>query len=108
MQSNEGAEMISFRLIKQPSAFVPLLMSFAALVVVIGFLAIFGIAQAREPHDEGAAAHTLQLLMFLQIPVGAFFAIKWLPRSPKDAWPVVVLQILAWLAAAAPVFLLDM
>jgi hypothetical protein len=100
--------MINFRLIKQPSAFVPLLMSFAALALVIGFLAVFGVSQAREPHDEGAAAHTWQLLMFLQIPVAAFFAFKWLPLAPKEAWPVLVLQILAWLAAAAPVFLLDM
>ena len=100
--------MISFRLVKQPSAFVPLFMSVAALALVTGFLAVFGLEQAREPHDEGAAAHTWQLLMALQIPIAAFFAIKWMPRAPKEALPVLALQVLAWLAAAAPVFLLDM
>lgn len=78
-------------------------MSFAAFVTVLIHVAMFGVA--RET-DEGTAAHIWQLLMAAQIPIVAFFAIKWLPRAPKEALAVVALQIVAVLAALAPVFLL--
>jgi hypothetical protein len=42
-----------------------------------------------------------------QLPVIAFFAIKWLPRTPGQALLVLVLQAVAGLAAAAPVFILN-
>ena len=91
------------RIIKQPSAFVPVAMSVAALATVLLHLARFG--PAPQP-DEGAAAHIWQLLMAAQIPIIAFFAIKWLPRAPREALPVFALQIGAVLLALAPVFLL--
>ena len=92
------------RMIKQPSAFVPVAMSLAALATVLLHLARFGAAQQA---DEGASAHIWQLLMAAQIPVIAFFAIKWLPRARKEALPILALQIGAVLAALAPVFLLN-
>ncbi|MDP9205754.1 MAG: hypothetical protein M3P12_09905 [Gemmatimonadota bacterium] len=92
------------RMIKQPSAFVPVAMSFVALATVLLHLARFGVAP--QP-DEGAAAHLWQLLMAAQIPIIAFFAVKWLPRAPKEALPVLGLQIGAVLAALAPVWLLS-
>ena len=79
-------------------------MSCAALALVMGHIALFGVA--REP-DEGIAAHLWQLLMAGQIPVVAFFAIKWLPRSPRPALLVLALQGGAAFAALAPVFLLN-
>jgi hypothetical protein len=78
-------------------------MSLAALSLVLGHIAIYG--GARQA-DEGAAAHLWQLLMAGQLPVIAFFAIKWLPRTPGQALAVLVLQALAILAAAAPIFIL--
>lgn len=75
-------------MIKQPSAFLPVAMSFAALAVVLGHVAMVGVA--REA-DEGAAAHIWQILMAAQIPVMAFFAIKWLPRTPRQALQVLAL-----------------
>ncbi len=80
-------------------------MSFAALATVLLHLARFG--GVREP-DEGSAAHIWQLLMAVQIPIIAFFAIKWLLRAPKEALAVLALQIGAVLAALAPVFLLKL
>jgi hypothetical protein len=77
-------------------------MSLAALSLVVGHIALYG--SAREP-DEGLAAHLWQLLMAGQIPVIAFFAIKWLPRTPAQALLVLVLQFIAGLAAAFPVYL---
>jgi hypothetical protein len=79
-------------------------MSFAALAVVIGYVAMFGTARQA---DEGAAAHTWQLLMAAQIPVILFFAVKWLPRTPRQALPILALQGGAVLAALAPVYFLN-
>ena len=89
----------------KPSALLPLAMSFAALATVLVHITVFGIA--REA-DEGTAAHIWQILMAGQLPIVAFFAIKWLPRTPKQALVVLVLQVGAALAALAPVFILDL
>lgn len=90
-------------LLRQPSGFVPLLMSTAALAVVLSFLAIHGVVHQE---DEGAAAHLWQLLMAGQLPIVAYFAVKWLPRAPRPALGVLAIQAIAGLAAMAPVFLL--
>jgi hypothetical protein len=88
-------------LLKRPSAFVPVAMSVAALAVVMGYAAMFGIARQA---DEGTAAHLWQLLMVGQMPVVAFFAIQWLPSEPSQALPVLALQVGAALAAMSPVW----
>jgi hypothetical protein len=88
-------------LMKRPSAFLPVAMSSAALAAVLGHVALFG---AVREADEGTAAHVFQLLLVAQIPIVAFFAIKWLRRSPKPATAVLALQAGAALAALAPVF----
>ena len=92
-------------MLKQPSAFLPVAMSLVALAVVFGHIVMFGVA--REA-DEGAAAHLWQLLMAGQVPIVGFFAIKWLPQTPRLALPVLALQVGAALAALAPVFLLNL
>ena len=80
-------------------------MSFAAFALVLSHAAIFG---AVREADEGPAAHVFQLLITAQVPVVAFFAIKWLQRTPRQALLVLALQIIAALAALAPVFLLNL
>lgn len=92
---------------KRPSANLPLAMSVAALAVVLGHVALVGTAAVRQV-DEGAAAHIFQLLIVGQVPLVAFFAIKWLPRAPRISLPVVVLQALAIIAALAPVYILGL
>lgn len=91
--------------LRRPSALIPLAMSFAALSLVLGHTAFFGVTHEV---DEGAAAHTWQLLMAGQIPVIAFFAVKWLPRTPWQALLILGLQAVAGIAAAAPVFILKL
>lgn len=88
---------------RRPSAFLPVVMSAAALAVVLFYAATHGIAPQS---DEGAAAHIWQLLMAAQMPIVAFFALTRLPNSPRQAAPVLALQVGAALAAMAPVFLL--
>lgn len=90
-------------LLKHPSAFLPLVLSFAALATVLAHLALFGTARQA---DEGTAAHLWQILMAGQAPIMAFFAIKWLPQTPRQAIPILALQVAAALAAMAPVYLL--
>ena len=88
-------------MLKKPSAFLPLAMSFAALAVVLIHIALFGIT--REG-DEGTAAHIFQLLITAEVPVVAFFMFKWLPEFPQPALMTLALQFAAVLAALAPVF----
>lgn len=90
-------------MLKHPSAFLPVTMSLGALATVALFIAVHGTAAQA---DEGAAAHIWQLLMAAQVPFVLFFAIKWLPQSPRQAVPILALQVGAALAAMAPVFLL--
>ena len=83
---------------KHPSAFMPIVMSLLAVAVLLTHIALFG--TARQP-DEGAAAHLWQLLMAGQLPIIAFFAIRWLPRAPRYALPVFVAQVAVAAAAFA-------
>jgi len=94
---------MNFSTLKQPSAIIPLAMSFAALAMVIVHFAMFGIVHET---DEGTPAHIFQLLMVVQLPIVAFFAIKWLPREPKPALLVLALQACAGIAAIVSVLFL--
>ena len=78
-------------------------MSLAALAVLAFYVLINGTARQE---DEGTAAHLWQLLLAGQLPIIGFFAITWLPRAPKQTLVVLAIQVLAIVAAAAPVFLL--
>lgn len=92
-------------IVRHPSAFLPMAMSLTALTLVLGHIAMYGVV--REP-DEGAVAHLWQLLMAGQMPILAYFAIKWLPRAPRQTLYVLALQAGAALASMAPVFFLNL
>jgi hypothetical protein len=93
-------------LLKRPSACHPILMSVAALALIAGCLALYGIPPTGG--DEGAVAHTWQLLMGCQLPLIAYFAWKWLRRAPRQAALILALQAAAGVAALAPVYLLHL
>lgn len=96
-------------IIKNTSAWAPLAMSFAAILLVVGYLAIFGIVQSQAAKtDEGTAARIFQLLLAGQVPIIGFFAFKWLPKMPKQALIILALQIAGVLIAFALVFFLEM
>ena len=90
-------------MLKQPTAFLPIAMSLAALATVFVHIILVGTAPQA---DEGTAAHVWQLLMALQLPIIAFFAIKWLPQAPGRALLILAIQAGAALAALAPIFIL--
>jgi len=73
-------------------------MSFAALAFILGYVAIFGIVQHT---DEGTPAHIFQLIMVAQLPIIGYFAIKWLPKRPKQSLLILGLQAITWLV---PIF----
>ncbi len=88
-------------LMKRPSAVLPVAMSATALLMVLVHAAAFGVVHEV---DEGSAAHVFQLLMAGQVPLVAYFAVKWVPRDPGRALGVLVLQAAAALAAIAAVY----
>jgi hypothetical protein len=92
-------------LIRRPSALVPVAMSIAACVLVLGYVAAFGVVHES---DEGAVAHLWQLLLAGQVPLIAWFALRWLPRAPRPALAVLAVQAVALLAAIAPVWFLGL
>lgn len=81
-------------LFKQPGAWIPLVMSLAALALILGYTAFFGIVHNQ---DEGAPARIFQLIMTAQLPVVVYFAFKWLPKRPAQALVVLALQVVAWI-----------
>ena len=89
------------RMLKRPSAFVPLAMSCTALITVLLHLQLSGVA--REP-DEGAAAHIFQMLIVAQIPFAALFAWRFVPMAPRSAIAVISLQACAVVIAGFPVW----
>ncbi|MCP1375696.1 hypothetical protein [Dyella lutea] len=91
--------------IRHVSAIAPLLMSLAALAIVLGYLALSGpVRQA----DEGAAAHLFQLLIVGQLPFVAHFAFHWMPKAPARGLGVLGLQVLAVGVAVLPVALFQL
>ena len=93
------------RTFRTPAAFIPLLMSLAALTVVVVQVLFFG--TAREA-DEGTSAHLFQLLMGGQVPVIAYFVVKSRRRGPDGVFLVIGAQLLAAAAALGPVAMLGL
>ena len=88
---------------KKPSAWLPVVMSLGALVLIAIQLATHGVGPER---DEDVIAHLWQLLMVAQLPLIAFFAFRWLRQARLQAVTVLVAQALAAAAAAVPVYIL--
>ena len=64
-------------------------------------------ANSGCPNDGADQSNLAQrILMAGQTPIVLFFAIKWLPQAPRESAIVIALQLIAALAAMAPVFLL--
>jgi len=88
---------------KQPSALAPVVMSVAALTLVLVHAAMYGVVHEA---DEGTPAHIFQILMGGQVPVVMFFVVKWVPRAPRQALHVLALQAAAAIAAFVSVYFL--
>ena len=91
-------------LIRKPSALIPLAMAFVALAMPFVYAAVYGLIRHE---DEGTAALVWQFLIVAQVPFAAFFAIKWLPRAPRQALLILALQVGIVFLAFAAVFILE-
>lgn len=90
-------------LVKKASALIPVVMSLMALALVAVQVSINGLSP--EP-DEGALAHLYQILVAGQIPVIAFFGVRWFRLARLQGLRVFVVQGFALVAALLPVYML--
>jgi len=100
---NTETRPMNISILKQPSAWLPVAISFTGLTMVLVHFAVSGIVHET---DEGTLAHLWQLLMAGQVPIVAFFAFKWLPKDPRRAIPVLGLQAASAAASFASVYFL--
>ena len=91
-------------LLREPTGYLPILMSLAALATIVWFVAAHGVVHQR---DEGAQAHLWQLLVAGQVPFIAYFVLRWLPTATLHTLVVLALQVAAiLLLAVAPLWAL--
>ena len=91
-------------LLRRPAGYLPLAMSLGALATIAWFVALHGVVHQA---DEGTQAHLWQLLVAGQLPLIAFFAVRWLPDAPRPAIVVLALQATALMVLAlAPLWAL--
>ncbi|MEO7272446.1 MAG: hypothetical protein ABIX28_00790 [Vicinamibacterales bacterium] len=88
----------------RPSAVAPVAMSVAALALVLGHVALFGIVHET---DEGTPAHLYQLLMAGQVPVIGYFVLRYLPEAPARAIWVLIAQVAAAAAAFGALYWME-
>ncbi len=88
-------------LLKKPTAWIPIALSFAVITMWVVSLSFSGAPQ-HEP-DEGTAAHLFQIWLVLEIFLIGLFSVMWLPKMPKQALIIVAIQIIFVLAGCAPV-----
>ena len=92
------------RLMRTPSAWAPIVLSVAALALIVGFVARFGVVQSE---DEGTAARIFQMLMLGNAVAIAYFVIRWVPQEPKPALAIVGLQVLLAVIPIVTIILLE-
>lgn len=80
-------------------------MSVAALILVYGYFIFSGTPNTGG--DEGIAARIFQLLLVGQIPIILYFAIKWVPKVPRESLRILVIQVFAALSTLGLVVFLE-
>ncbi len=94
-------------ILKTPSAWLPIVASLAMLAFILILLEISGVPTVPA-EDEGVGAHIFQLWLVYEFFAILFFSAKWIPQQPKSALIILAIQILAVLAACAPVRILGL
>ena len=78
-------------ILKKPSAWIPIALTSVMLAMMLLYFA--KVIPPEPTGDEGLMAHSFQLWIVLEFIAIIFFAIKWLPQQPREAWKVTALQI---------------
>ena len=92
-------------LLKKPVSWLPFVMSVAALILIIGYVALFGIKNSTG--DEGTPARLFQLIMAAQAFIIAYFAYTEIPKQPKPASQILTLQIIIAAVPLITILLLE-
>ena len=92
-------------LFKKPSAWIPIAIPLIFFAYLIIRITLFGIIREE---DEGTGAHLFQLWLVLEPFMIGFFAVKYVPRAPKQALLILALQIGAALLPMSVVFSLGL
>lgn len=95
---------MSPKLLKHPTAWIPIALSLAMLAFIFVMIAIHGIPTPDPNADEGVGAHIFQLWLVLEMVMILIFAIKWVPENPKQACMILAIQIFGVLVGCFPVF----
>ena len=104
MQRPPDTSMTVGTLMRQPTGYLPVAMSVGAFAMIVWFVAAHGVV--HQP-DEGAQAHLWQLLVAGQVPLIAYFALRWLPTAARPAVAILALQGSALMGlAVAPLWVL--
>lgn len=93
-------------LLHRPSAWLPMVLSVAALVLIGAVLVTQG-ANVTPAHDEGTPARIFQLLMLVDAIAIATFGLRWLPAAPRAALAVMAVQVLAAVVPIVTIILLE-
>ncbi|MDQ2950888.1 MAG: hypothetical protein M3R54_01350 [Chloroflexota bacterium] len=86
-------------------AALPVFMSLVIIAFGIREVMMFGPVRQQ---DEGVGAHLFQIFMPLEVLLIGYFGFTWLPRAPRLAAAVLVLQIGLALAIVGTVFVLGL
>ena len=86
------------------SAWVPLAIPLFLVLLGLRHVLLYGLVSEA---DEGTEAHLFQLLMPVQLALIAYFAFSWLPRAPRQAVAILVVQLAATVALLAAVYWAD-
>ena len=91
------------KILKLPSAWVPIVLSITMLLIMVIIFSMSPIPPVRQA-DEGVGAHLFQIWLVLEIILIPFFALSWLPQKPKDALVILVIQIAFVFIVCFPIF----
>ena len=88
----------------EPSAWIPIAISLSAATVLVVQALKYGVDGDAGP---GPITHLFHLLMAVQLPFVAHFAMRWLRRGSGTALLILTAQVIAAIAAFAVLYLLS-
>lgn len=94
---------------KHPSAYVPVILSVCALLMLAGaftYNLVTGVV-VKEDHDEGVLAHLYQIMIGVQILIIPWFALRWGWRDWRAGATLLALQVLAIAGSMVPLWLIE-
>ena len=94
---------IANTIIEKTSAWLPIAMSLAMLVIMLGIFSMSGFHPVRQA-DEGVGAHLFQIWLVLEAFSIPFFALTWLPQKPKEALLILAIQVTNAFIVCFPVY----